>query len=105
MASRNSSSVEPSAPRAEPPAASLNGANRVPNAARGRLARFALQLDAIIDGRDDSCTCALARAAAMPTAQTLGKTWAKLDDQAARDRRDLPAVRMLLPASALPPVV
>jgi hypothetical protein len=69
------------------------------------MARFTLQLDAIIDGRDDSGPCALARAAAMPAAQTLGKAWAKLDDQAARDRRDLPAVRMLLPAYALPPVV
>jgi hypothetical protein len=69
------------------------------------LARFTLQLNAIIDGHDDSGPCALARSAAMPTAQRLGNAWAKLDDHVARGRRDLPAVRMLLPAYALPPVV
>lgn len=111
MASRNSPSAARSAPRAEPCEAAHTGAadrpsqTPTPKRGRGRLARFASQLDAIIDGRDDSAPCALARAATMPAAQRLGTAWATLDEHAARGRHDPPAVRVLLPAHALPPVV
>lgn len=107
MASRNSPSAARSAPRAEAAPASPTSPH---TAARGCLARFALQLEALIDGRDgpdNGGASALARAAAIPAAQSLGRMWAKLDDQAHHGRRgqhDLPAVRVLLPAASLPPV-
>lgn len=99
MASKNSPSAVPSAPRAESSEVST-ARGRV-----GRIARFAVQLDTIIEGRDDSAPCALARAAAVPAARTLGSAWAVLDDHETRDRHEPPANRVLLPAGALPPVV
>lgn len=98
MAPKSSLSVERSAPRAE------SKCEAAPKPKRGRLACFALQLDAIINGLDEHGACALARAAALPAAKTLGEKWAKLDDQAPGHRRDLPATRVLLPAGSLPPI-
>lgn len=104
MASRKSPSAAPSAPRAE--AGDARAAGPASRPARGRLARFAADLDALIEGREQGAAGVLAKAATLPASHAIGHAWAALDETRSRSIRqsDLPATRVLLPAACLPPV-